>query len=160
MAMDGQAIIAAFEKAGVKANVQENSNQVVATLSFHGYDYPLFVRELTGGNLIQMLTFVPCTVQKEANLDLSRLLHMINKELDMPGFCWDEDSRTVFYRVIIPCLQPGLEEFLVQVYLEATRKVCSMFGTIVQAVAVRAMTLDEMLHKAQELSNEKSKLKT
>lgn len=153
--MDGQAIVSALEKSGVKATIQDKSKQVVATLALQGYDYPMFVRELSGGNLLQMLTFVPCTVQKESALDLCRLLHMINKELDMPGFCWDEDSGTVFYRVIIPCLQPNAEETLIQVYLETTRRVCSMFGTIVQAVAVRAMTLEEMLRKAQELGSEK-----
>jgi len=155
MELGEQKLIEMLEKVEVKASFQEESQQLAATLSFHGSDYPMFIRELSDANLLQMIIFIPCTVQEESADDLARLLHMINKELDMPGFCWDEDSRTVFYRLIIPALQKNCDETLFQVYIETTKRVCSMFGTIIQAIAIGAMSLQEMMQKAQELSDEK-----
>lgn len=145
-----QQLLQSLEKLGFKANLQEKTNQVVTTFTLQGYDYPVFLRSLDGGNLLQMLTFVPCTLQQTAVQDTSRLLHMINKELDMPGFCCDEDSKTVFYRIVIPCINKQLDEPLFGAYMNATQQICGMFGTIVQAIAVGAMTLEEMLEKAKE----------
>jgi hypothetical protein len=104
---------------------------------------------------MQVITFVPCTVEIDSSDDLGKLLHMINKELDMPGFCYDDDSKTVFYRLVVPCLNQKVDEELFHAYVNTSKQVCTMFGTIVQAIAVKAMSLKEMLDKAKELSTQK-----
>ena len=151
MEIDSDALIAAFDKIGLKADLQPGAGQVLVKFSEHGFEYPMFVRVLDGGNLIQMLTFVPCNFDETTYFPVSRLLHMINKELDMPGFGCDEDSRTVFYRVIIPMLDKRMNENLLQVYAGTSRQVCKMFGAVVHAVAINAMPLDEVLKKAKEM---------
>jgi hypothetical protein len=150
MELTNENLIEALDKLGLKVEVQEKTEQLHGTFSNNGYDYPIFVRQLEGGNLLQMLTFVPCTIEEKSSSDLNRLLHMINKELDMPGFCCDEESKTVFYRVVIPCMNKKIDEALFQAYFQATKHVCNMFGTIVHAIAVNAMTLEEMMSKAKE----------
>lgn len=155
MKLDVQDLMKALEKLGLKPTLQSETKQVLANLSLNEAEYPMFLRPLEGGNLLQMLTFVPCTVQDESAFDLSRLLHMINKELDMPGFGWDEESKTVFYRVVVPCLRQQIEDDLLNAYVDTTQRVLTMFGTIVQAIAMRAMTLDEMFDKAKEASLER-----
>ena len=79
------------------------------------------------------------------------MLHAINKELDMPGFCCDETSGTVFYRLAIPCINLQVDEKLFHTHLNAIKSVCEMFGTIVQAIAIKAMGYEEMLTKAEGL---------
>jgi hypothetical protein len=157
MKIDNKTLAATMGKMGLKAEEQQGSNQLMVKFNQNGSEYPMFLRQLDGGNLLQMLTFVPCTIEKESFFDLIRLLHMINKELDMPGFCCDEDSKTVFYRVVIPCLSQQLNEELLQAYVNTTKEVCGMFGTIVHAIAINAMTLDEMMTKAHELQKVKKK---
>jgi hypothetical protein len=151
MKMDNKELTASLEKFGLKATEQPETKQLLTKFSINGYEYPMFIRQLTGGNLLQVLTFIPCTIDKDALFDLGRLLHMVNKELDMPGFCCDEESKTVFYRVVVPCVNGQVDEGLFHAFLNVTKHVCEMFGTIVQAVAVKAMSLDEMMSKAKEL---------
>jgi hypothetical protein len=151
MNIDKKSLIDTLGSMGLKAEEQEGSTQLMAKLKENGNEYPMFVRQLEGGNLLQLMTFVPCTIEKDSFFDLSRLLHMLNKELDMPGFCCDEDSRTVFYRIVIPCLSKKIDENLLKAYISTTKEICGMFGTIVQAVAINAMTLEEMMQKAKEL---------
>jgi hypothetical protein len=151
MKMDNKELTASLEKFGLKASEQPETKQLLTKFSINGFEYPMFIRQLTGGNLLQVLTFIPCTIENEALFDLSRLLHMINKELDMPGFCCDEESKTVFYRVVVPCVNGQVDEPLFHAFLNVTKHVCEMFGTIVQAIAVKAMSLDEMMSKAKEL---------
>jgi hypothetical protein len=157
MKVNNKTLKESMDKIGLQAEEQEGSPQLMAKLSQNGTEYPMFVRQLDGGNLLQMLTFVPCTIEQESFFDLSRLLHMINKELDMPGFCCDEDSRTVFYRVVIPCLSNQIDENLLLAYINTTKEICGMFGTIVQAIAINAMSLNEMMEKATELQKVKKK---
>ena len=149
--MDNKELTASLEKFGLKASEQPETKQLLTKFSINGFEYPMFIRQLTGGNLLQVLTFIPCTIEKDALFDLSRLLHMVNKELDMPGFCCDEESKTVFYRVVVPCVNGQVDETLFHAFLNVTKHVCEMFGTIVQAIAVKAMSLDEMMSKAKEL---------
>ena len=151
MKMDNKELTASLEKFGLKASEQPETKQLLTKFSINGFEYPMFIRQLTGGNLLQVLTFIPCTIEKDALFDLSRLLHMINKELDMPGFCCDEESKTVFYRVVVPCVNGQVDEPLFHAFLNVTKHVCEMFGTIVQAIAVKAMSLEEMMSKAKEL---------
>ena len=150
-------LMTSMGKLGLTATEQEQTKQLVAKFSQGGVEYPMFVRQLSDGNLLQLLTFVPCSINKEAFADVSRLLHMINKELDMPGFCCDEDSKTVFYRTVIPCMNNQIDEPLFHAYLNTTQHVFNMFGTIVQAIAIKATTLDEIMKKANELQGEKKK---
>lgn len=157
MKLSNADLITSLDKVGLKATVQEKSNQLFAKFSQNGFEYPMFIRQLNGGNLLQILTFVPCSIKTEAFFDVSRLLHMINKELDMPGFCCDEDSSTVFYRIVIPCVNSQVDEPLLHAYVNMMQHVCGMFGTIVHAIAIKAMTLDEMMTKAKEFQATKKK---
>lgn len=152
MELNEKALIESLEKIGIKGTLQEENNQIYASLSINGFDYPMFIRRLQGNHLMQVITFIPCTLEEGSSNDVGKLLHMINKELDMPGFCCDEDSKTVFYRLVVPCLNQKVDEELFHAYVSTTKQVCTMFGTIIQAIAVKAMTLQEMLSKAKELA--------
>jgi hypothetical protein len=54
---------------------------------------------------------------------------MLNKELDMPGFCLDETSMTVFYRLVLPTLNKELQEGSFEAFINLFQtKGCSHFS--------------------------------
>jgi hypothetical protein len=150
MKLNEQDLIESLKTIGVEAKLQPNTKQLLAKFSYNDQEYPTFIRQLEGGNLLQLLTFIPCSVDPKALEGLSRLLHMINKELDMPGFCIDEESKTVFYRVVIPCVGQEIDESLFLAYFNTCQSVCATFGMVIHAVAICAMTLNEIIEKMKE----------
>ncbi len=135
------------------AKVQPETNQIYIIFEQDGKQFPLFIRELHDGELLQFLSFIPCNVGKEHVQDLGRLLHMLNKELDMPGFCLDETSLTVFYRLMMPTLKKEYQADVLEALINTSQMVCKSFGTVIEALATGAMTLEEILKKAHELKS-------
>lgn len=120
------------------------SGQIIASFSIEKTEYPMVVRVLPSGELVQLLTFIPITVEESAVVDLGRFLHMANKELDMPGFCVDEASQTVFYRIVIPAIGHELDPKIFKASVSTSEIVCKTFGTIIMALATGAMTWEEV----------------
>ena len=135
------------------AKVQPETKQIYIIFEHEGSQFPLFIRELHEGELVQLLSFIPCTIEKEHLNDLGRLLHMLNKELDMPGFCLDETSSTVFYRLMMPTLKKEYQEEIFEALINTSQMVCKSFATVIEALATGAMTLAEILKKANELKS-------
>jgi hypothetical protein len=144
-----------MKKIHLDGKVQKETNQIYTVLTFEGKEFPLFIRELHEGELLQFLVFIPCYVEPAKASDVSRFLHMLNKELDMPGFCLDEASMTIFYRLILPTINKELQEGSFEAFINTTTMVCKTFGTIIEALAIGAMTLEEILRKASELKSAK-----
>lgn len=135
------------------AKVQPETKQIYIIFEHEKAQFPLFIRELHEGELVQLLTFIPCNVDKVHLADLSRLLHMLNKELDMPGFCLDEASSTVFYRLMMPTLKKEFQPHILEALINTSQMVCKSFAAVIEALAVGAMSLDEILKKAQQLQS-------
>ncbi len=133
------------------AKVQPETKQIYIIFEHEGNQFPLFIRELHDGELVQLLTFIPTNVNPEYMHDLGRLLHMLNKELDMPGFCLDEASNTVFYRLMMPTLKKEYQPEIFEALINTSQMVCKTFSTVIEALAQGAMTLQDILKKAGEL---------
>lgn len=144
-------LLESLKKLALDGKVQRETNQIYVIIKHDGKEFPLFMRMLHEGELIQLLTFIPCYVEADKINDLGRFLHMLNKELDMPGFCFDENSKTIFYRLILPALKKEYAEETLEAYLNTSQMIVKTFGTAVEALAVGAMTLDQILQKAHEL---------
>ncbi len=144
-------LLQSLKALNIDAKVQPETKQIYFIFEHEKAQFPLFIRELHDGELIQVLSFIPITVQKEHAIDLGRLLHMLNKELDMPGFCLDESSMTVFYRLMMPTLKKEFHPELLEALINTSQMVCKSFATVIEALASGAMSLDEILKKAHEL---------
>lgn len=120
------------------------SGQVITSFSIENTEYPMVVRILPSGELVQLLTFIPVQVEEKAVVDLGRFLHLANKELDMPGFCVDEASLTVFYRIVIPAIGHELDPKVFKASVSTSELVCKTFGTIIMALAAGVMTWEEV----------------
>ena len=144
-----------LKKLGLESEVQKETNQIFHVFKLEKREFPLFIRILHEGELLQFLTFIPVQVKKTHFADVGRLLHMLNKELDMPGFCLDESSSTVFYRILFPTHKKEIAKEILEAVLNTTQVVCKTFSPAVEAVASGAMNLEDMLKKAEEAVNQK-----
>lgn len=158
--MTPDTILAFMKQNKYEAELQKDTNQVYTIFKVQQKEYPLFLRVFDEGHLLQLLVFIPSHLTpnekkggevKAGVADLARLLHLLNKELDVPGFGMDEMAGVVFYRVMLPTPKKKVDPDLLLAFLKTVEHVCKMFSTPIEAVSSGQMTLDQILAKAQEL---------
>ena len=172
-----ESLLQFMQKNKYEADIQPDTQQVYTIFKLNQKEYPLFLRVFDEGHLLQLLVFIPChlepneefilekkeresqeasesskkTEQKAIIADLARLLHLLNKELDVPGFGMDETAGVVFYRLMLPTPKKKIESDLLLAFLKTVEHVCQMFSTPIEAVSSGQMTLDQILAKAKEI---------
>lgn len=172
--MTPDSLLAFMKNNKYEADIQSDTQQVYTIFKMNKREYPLFLRVFDDGHLLQLLVFIPCHLtpnedfalgkesistnakphdnkQERIIADLARLLHLLNKELDVPGFGIDEMAGVVFYRLMLPTPKKKIDHELLLAFLKTTEHVCQMFSTPIEAVSSGQMTLDEILTKAKEI---------
>lgn len=155
MNISNDTLLAFFKKNNYKAELQPQSHQIFVTVKIFNKDFPLFARILDGGELLQLLIFIPCELKKELIPDVSRLLHMLNKELDVPGFCLDEQASALFYRIVLPTPHHEINEALLKAFIQTIERICTMFAQPIASVALGLTKLEDIVNKAKELHSKK-----
>lgn len=141
-----------LKEKSISAELQKETNQLVIVLKIAEREFPLFIRIFEGGELLQLLAFLPCTIIPKALGDTARLLHLLNKEIDVPGFGMDETASLAFYRCMIPAKDQQIDEGIFDALLNAAQVVCTSFAAVVAAVALGTITFDEVLKQSKEHS--------
>lgn len=141
---------------GLQPQVQPDTQQVFILFKVQNREFPLFFRIYEGGDLLQMLAFIPCMLKPEALSDLSRLLHLINKELDLPGFGVDEKTGVIFYRFMLPTVERKLDPQVFDALVDSTRNITESFAPAIAAVAGGVATFEEVVKKLQESTGTQS----
>jgi hypothetical protein len=134
----------------IHAQLQKETKQLCIILKIADKEFPLFIRIFEGQELLQMLAFLPCNTQSSTIADTARLLHLLNKELDIPGFGMDESTSVVFYRCLIPGKDKQIDEGLIDAFLNAVELVCKSFAAVIAAVSYGAVTFEDVLRKSKE----------
>lgn len=129
----------------ISLEVQKETDQLHTVLKFHGASYPLFIRVFERSDMLQLLLFLPCTIKKGCESELARLLHRINKEVDIPGYGMDESSDVVFYRFMLAGYKKQIEEAAILSYLRSLEKLCDAFTVPIVAVAQGRLTFQAIL---------------
>lgn len=132
--------------------IQSETQQVYTNIKIGDKTHPFFLRIFDKGKLIQLLAFIPCKIQQGRNADVARLLHLLNKELDVPGFGMDEISGAIFYRIMLPTSKDGIDKELLQRYTTTIERACEMFTKAIETVAYGVMSIEEILAKANEVA--------
>ncbi len=143
-------IITYLKDQGFAPELQEEHKQIHFVFKHSKLDFPVFIRALNGDSLLNMLVYFPFESKQAAAPDVARLLHLLNRELDVPGFCLDEASELIFFRYVIPSHEGRVEAGHISAFLETLRKVSETFVDGIASVATGKMTFDEVLIKAQE----------
>lgn len=137
----------------IQVELQKETNQLCILLKISEREFPLFIRLFEGNELIQLIAFLPCNTKPATVSDTSRLLHLLNKEIDVPGFGLDENNAVVFYRCMIPVKDNQVDEVIFDAFLNAVQVACKAFAAVIAAVAYGAVTFEEVLKKSQEQGN-------
>lgn len=90
----------------------QNKEQIRVTFKVEGFEFPLFISVYEPTNVIQFLLFMPCGIAPDATNDIARLLLLLNKEIDLPGFGMYEDKGAIYYRCVLPTAKGEIEEGL------------------------------------------------
>lgn len=170
-----ESLLQFMQKHKYESDIQADTQQVYTIFKINQKEFPLFLRVFDEGHLLQLLVFIPCHLeaneelmlgksqskipsldskseqQKTVIADLARLLHLLNKELDVPGFGMDEMAGVVFYRLMLPTPKKKIESDLLHAFIKTVEHVCQMFANPIEAVTSGQMTLDQILAKAQEM---------
>lgn len=146
-----ESILKHLEKNDFKAKLQKETNQVYVIFKISTFEFPLFFRVTGNGDLLQILVFMPGQIKKEALNDLGRLLHYINKELDIPGFGMDEESSLSYYRYILPAPTKEIDEDLLNSFLKSVQMICESFAPSVVAVANGVATYEKVITEIKKL---------
>lgn len=144
------ALLAFFQQQDQPAEIQAETNQIYFPMKSGEREFPVFTRIFDESGLLQILAFIPCSMESKENIsDVARLLHMFNKELDLPGFGMDELSGVVFFRWMISTENRAVSEEALTTFLTTLKTVCQTFTTVIQAVASGTITFDALLEKAK-----------
>lgn len=144
-----EAIFAHLQERNLNPQMQPETQQVYIIQRVQGQDSPLFFRIFDGGHLIQLLAFIPCPLDPSHIGDTARLLHILNKELDIPGFGMDEAASVIFYRFMLPVADKKLDKFLFDAFLKTFEQVCTTFTPIIQAIGSGSASLDDVLKQGK-----------
>lgn len=168
--MAPETILSFLRKNHYEADIQNDTQQIFIIFKIEKKEFPLFIRIFDEEDLLQLLVFIPSLLQPNENFnavelahsaadiakqsllgDVARLLHLLNKELDVPGFGMDEMAGVVFYRLMLPTPKKKIDSDLLLSFLKTIEHVCKMFSAPIEAVSSGKITLDQILEKAHIL---------
>lgn len=130
-----------------KPQIQKENEQICIFFKSFNAEFAIFIRLLDQGEIVQIVVYLPMQIQENAMNDTARLLHKINHDIDSPGFCLQEHSRLVFYRIVIPSPGKILDTDLLDRYLKLAPKVSASFYSLISSVADGSKTFDTILEK-------------
>lgn len=131
----------------LQPQLQKETNQLIVIFKAGGADFPLFYRIYEGGELLQHIAFIPCQLKATAAPELARLLHLINKEVDLPGFGMDERAGIVYYRFMIPADHGQVSSETLETVFNSIQTICESFAPVIAAVATGNSSFDEVMRK-------------
>jgi hypothetical protein len=138
-----------------KPILQKETGQVYITFNINKMDIHIFFVIISEGNLLQTIAYIPFTYMDKVQGDLARLLHLLNKEIDMPGFGMDEQEKLIFYRCVIPSIDKKIDPEFIDLYLEATKVACETFISAIGVVATGSAKFDQLLEESRQEAKRK-----
>lgn len=133
------------------AQLQSETQQVYILFNFDGVEFPLFVRVDEGPKVLQLFMFMPCSVNPKTFGDTARLLHLLNKEVDMPGFGMEEKAGVLFFRWVFPTPSGEVQEPLLDKFLTAIPQVSKICFPVIASVANGTVSYDAAANQVKTI---------
>lgn len=134
-----------LKKKNYNAEFQKESNQIACILSVDGLELPLFLKIHQESPLLQLVLFLPGKLNKTSLLEVSRLLHFLNKEIDLPGFGMDEISGTLFYRASILSINQLIDSQILEIHIKSMESISSSMTPLILKVADGSVKFESVL---------------
>lgn len=136
-----------LNKHGLEPTFQKETNQTFVLMQIKQVSVPIFFGLSRESGLLQVVAYLPYQLRKESIAEVARMLHILNKELDMPGFGMDEKDLLIFYRTAIPCLNLQVNEQLLTHYVATIRFACETFMHLIASIAAGTIKTEDYLNK-------------
>lgn len=113
-------------------------------------EMPLFFVIRNEGNVLQLVSYFPYQLPSNQVASTARLLHLLNRDLDIPGFGMDEEQGLIFYRLVIPCFNQQVDPLLLRTYIDTIKIVCDSFIHAIGLISSGNMDLDVLKQQIKE----------
>lgn len=130
--------------------MEPQGNQLLATMIIGNKDYPFFVRIFDEGVVYQLIAFIPCSWHSHYTPQMAQLLHLLNKELEIPGFGLDDTIRIAFFRAMLFAKNSHFDEQLLDAMVEAVEVACETFTPVITQVANGELSYLDVVRLAKE----------
>ncbi len=124
-----------FKSEGLNPKIEEESKQHYFAVKLQEKEVPVFYRAVEKTNVVQLIAYPPSQIKEDTFAEIARFLHILNKELDIPGFGMDESTKLIFYRAAIPSLKNEIEEDILRAYVNTIKNAVSFFFAGITAEA-------------------------
>jgi len=148
------ALLSYLKENQLQPELQKETNQIFILYHIQNFEVPVFFLLNKESKLLQIVAYLPYQLPDKTLDNTARLLHLLNKELDMPGFGIDEQNKFMFYRAVVPCLDGNIEKRLFNMYLGTTRIACDTFMHAIGIVVSGTSTVDALMkeqHKKDDV---------
>lgn len=150
VALDLTTIYTHLKTKGHDVKLQEETQQIYEVITVNSLEYALFIKVSEEKTTLQLMMFYPIPLKDQYFGEVGRLLHLLNKTIDVPGFCMDENTRIVFYRSVIPAIDNSIDDDTLDAYVASTKLIAETFSNVIQAVAQGTASYQEVAKKAKE----------
>ena len=135
IALEVESLMKYLQARKLEAKYFEATNQIAIILNIDTVDFPVFLQVDPTGKILQVFTIMPCTMRPKAPLEMARLLHLLNKEIDLPGFGMDENSGLVFYRNVFVTGHGKIDKIILDHIFDSLPNICKAFFSPISSVA-------------------------
>ena len=139
--------------AQLEPSLERESGLIDITVPAGEHELPLFFVIRNEGEVLQLVCYFPYQIQQGQRDATARLLHLVNRDIDIPGFGMDEEQNIIFYRLVIPCLKGEINEDLLRVYIDTIKLICDSFFHAIGLISTGNMDLDELKKQASSENN-------
>lgn len=130
--------------------LERDSGLTYINFSANGHDMPLFFVIRNEGNVLQLISYFPYQLPSNQVASTARLLHLLNRDLDVPGFGMDEEQSLIFYRLVLPCFNKQVDSMLLRTYIDTIKIVCDSFSHAIGLISSGNMDLDVLKQQIKE----------
>lgn len=136
-----------LKERGLEPQLQESTSQIYFPYKSTKQEFTVFLRIYEGGQQLQIMTFFPHPIRPGRFDVMGRVLHLLNKEIDCPGFGLDESTGLSFHRVMLPAEENRVSQKLLNVYLDAIPSLCEQFYPAIFMAATSGLTFEALTRK-------------
>ncbi|WP_201456823.1 YbjN domain-containing protein [Chlamydia sp. 17-3921] len=133
---------------------EKSSSLTYINILVNDHELPVFFVIRSEGEVLQLVCYFPYQLSETHKEATARLLHLLNRDIDIPGFGMDEEQGLIFYRLVIPCLNKEMSGPLLRIYIDTIKIVCDSFVHAIGLISTGNLNLDEMKRLAREKAAE------